>query len=110
MRTPIALLRVKLPLALFLLSASLLAQSKDSAVQGHILDAQGRVLSQAEVRLQNTLSGSTQSMRTNPDGTYSFLNVATGDYNLIASANGLASQVRAVHVKDGQSPFTVDIL
>jgi len=109
MRGPLAVLFPKCLLSLVFLSGSLYAQNKGELVQGHIFDSQATIVAKAEVRLQNTLSGIEQTTRTGTDGAYVFSDVSSGEYNLIASTAGLASQVRSVQVREGSQPQSLDL-
>lgn len=74
-------------------------------VQGEIFDPQAKNVAAAEVKLQSSLSGGEQTTRTGMDGKYVFSEVPFGEYNLVVSANGLATQVRSVQVREETSPI-----
>ncbi|NYF80331.1 TonB-dependent receptor [Granulicella arctica] len=97
-----------LAFVLWMISSSLWAQNS-SGIHGHILDQQGNAVPHAEVTLRNTLSGKALITQTNNSGTYSFTDVAPGDYTVTASAAALASQSRSIKAKSGSPTENADI-
>ncbi len=109
MRDLITALRAHLVLVLMLISLPVLAQTEGGALHGRILDPQGKVIPQSEVKLQNTLTGAVRATRTGEDGGYSFRDVSAGGYSLVVSANGLATQIHSVDIDPSAPPQNVDI-
>ena len=97
-----------LAFVLFMTSVSLWAQNS-SGIRGHVLDPQDKAIPHAEVTLRNTLSGVAQTAQTDDNGTYSFSDVAPGEYIVTASAPGLASQIRSIAVRSGSPVENADI-
>ena len=91
--------RLRMPLAAALVI--LLAIGRDSAAQitgsiaGNVRDASGGVLAGAALSLHGpALRGTTMQTATGPDGTYRFLLVPTGTYEISVTLTAFAPQVR----------------
>ena len=85
------------------------AQNASQQIDGHVLDPQGSAIPHATVTLRNALNGTAQQTETTDSGEYTFNAVASGEYVLTASANGLATAVRSVQVKSGSGVSSTDI-
>src|SRR5215472_8501895 len=76
-----------------------IAQSQATAsLRGTITDPSGAVIPDATVTLKSAENGSSRKTATDINGEYSFLQVAPGDYNLIAEKSGFATVTNG-HVK-----------
>src|ERR1700685_4469809 len=64
------------------------AQSTFGSISGTVSDASGASMAGASVTLTNLGTGSTQTLATNPDGLYSFVNLNPGSYSLNVEKSG----------------------
>ncbi|MGA8103200.1 MAG: carboxypeptidase-like regulatory domain-containing protein, partial [Candidatus Acidiferrales bacterium] len=64
------------------------AQSTFGSISGTVSDATGASMAGASVTLTNLGTGSTQTLSTNPDGLYSFVNLNPGAYSLNVEKTG----------------------
>ena len=71
-----------------LLRQPVYGQSTFGTVLGTVKDASGATVSNAVVKLTNTGTNSSRSETSNAEGTYSFVNVDVGTYQLIVEAPG----------------------
>jgi len=85
------------------------AQNASQQIDGHVLDPHGAAIPHATVTLRNALNGTAQQTETTNNGEYRFNAVASGEYVLTASANGLATAVRSLQVKSGSALFSTDV-
>ncbi|HXJ44344.1 MAG TPA: carboxypeptidase-like regulatory domain-containing protein, partial [Bryobacteraceae bacterium] len=76
-----------------LLAASVFAQSSTS-LRGHITDASGAVIPQAEVRLTQVSTAMSRSGKSNAEGLYEFPQLQPGTYSLTVAAPGFATAER----------------
>jgi len=80
-----------------------------ASLRGTITDPSGAVIPDATVTLRSAENGSSRKTATDISGEYSFLQVAPGDYNLIAEKSGFATVTNA-HVKLlVNTPETLDL-
>jgi hypothetical protein len=77
----------------FLFAASAFAQSSTS-LRGHITDASGAVIPQADVRLTHVSTGTSRSGKSNSEGLYEFPQLQPGTYSLTVAAPGFATSER----------------
>ena len=70
----------------------------EGIVRGVVKDANGRVLANASVKLSNSRTTTTDST-----GSFSFINVTIGSYNLTVSKNGYQNLTKGLTTKAGQS-------
>lgn len=68
--------------------ATLLFSQGSARISGAVTDPAGAIVVSAEVSLTNAATGQSRSMRTSAEGTYTFLDVTPGIYNLSAKAQG----------------------
>ncbi|HVB34418.1 MAG TPA: carboxypeptidase-like regulatory domain-containing protein [Patescibacteria group bacterium] len=66
----------------------LLAYAQTASISGTVTDASGAVVSQANVKAQNTANGSSRTVETNTAGFYSIPNLAPGAYDVTISHAG----------------------
>ncbi|MGH9846163.1 MAG: carboxypeptidase regulatory-like domain-containing protein, partial [Blastocatellia bacterium] len=67
------------------------AQFETATVLGTVRDAGGAIIPGANVVLKNTATGITANARTDGEGSYQFLNVKIGTYEVTAEMQGFAS-------------------
>src|SRR5258706_12507021 len=79
------------------------AQADTATLSGRVTDASGRVMVGADVTLANTATGTSNQMKTNEAGVYSFSALLPGPYRLAVRAAGFQQAVReglVLHVQD----------
>jgi hypothetical protein len=92
-----------------LISSQLLAQSISSGtVTGTVSDQSGATLAQATVALKNPVTGYTQSVSSDNNGSFRINNVPPNNYDLTVSAPGFASTTQHVNVRS-KLPITANI-
>src|SRR5260370_32065600 len=88
---------------LLLLSASLFAQADRGSISGLITDPTGGAVPGIALTLQNQATNLTYSTVTSSTGSYSFLNLPIGIYDLTASAKGFQrSEAKGIQVQVNQ--------
>jgi len=87
--------------ALFLCSATLLAQVDTGSISGTVSDPSGAVVKGANVRLLNEGTGAELTTTASEDGVYTFSPVRIGSYTLSASAPGFQTTRQHVTVNIG---------
>src|SRR5947209_1715245 len=87
--------------ALFLCSATLLAQVDTGSISGIVSDPSGAVVKGANVRLLNEGTGAELTTTASEDGVYTFSPVRIGSYTLSASAPGFQTTRQHVTVNIG---------
>src|SRR5437868_3611105 len=87
--------------ALFLCSATLLAQVDTGSISGTVSDPSGAVVKGANVRLLNEGTGAELTTTASDDGVYTFSPVRIGSYTLSASAPGFQTTRQHVTVNIG---------
>jgi vitamin B12 transporter len=86
----------------FALSLSILAQTNGFSITGRVTDQNGAGIPGAEVQLRSR-SGAQSIAVTDHHGTYSFQNVAAGDYVVEVKAKGFANVTSKLNGSRGQS-------
>jgi hypothetical protein len=71
-----------------LFATPLLAQDANLTLVGTVTDGSGNPMANAKVSLRNLANGQTSETQTDANGQYSFANLAPGDYEVSASAEG----------------------
>ena len=80
-----------------------------TSLRGTVADPTGAVIPEATVTIKNFENGSSRKIFTDVNGEYSFLQVAPGDYNLVAEKPGFATITNA-HIKLlVNTPATLDL-
>src|SRR6202163_2933994 len=74
-----------------------LAQSFRGSLRGTVTDVSGGVISGAKITARNSGTGETREVTADPDGSYFFVELAAGEYEVVALAPGFQS-VKAEHV------------
>lgn len=80
---------------LFLVSASILAQSPTATVNGQVRDTTGAALQGAEIQLVNELTNVKYVATTNNEGIYSIVSVPPGPYRIQVSKAGFKTIVQS---------------
>ena len=91
--TPFTLLGVVL-----LLSALSFGQAISGDLTGVVKDASGAYVASADVTVTNLGTGFTQTLKTNPQGEYRFVNLPAGHYSVDVNAPGMKGGYRDVEV------------
>lgn len=81
---------------------SLLAQGHDAHIDGILSDPQGLPLAGATVTLKEEQTGLTRTVETTAAGTYQFVSLNPGQYQLTAAAKGFEEQVRELTLEVNQ--------
>ena len=99
----------KLIWLVILSSSPMLPQSINSGtVLGTVTDQSGGAIPGATVRLQNPVTGYTQSFTTDTSGSFRFTNIPQNNYQLSATAPGFANANQQVDVR-GSLPINANI-
>src|SRR5882672_11503869 len=95
-------------LGLGLLVAAVLSFGQDrGTITGIVTDTSGAVVPAARISLQNPETGFTQSMVSSADGSYTFLYLASGKYNVTAEKQGFRkAEISEVLVQVGTTSRT----
>jgi carboxypeptidase family protein len=97
-----------LALALLLNLESLRAQDSTARLSGTVTDAAGEARANARVSIVNASNGQSFVVQTDSAGHYRFPSLADGEYEISASADGLAAT--AVHITfSASNPQTVNL-
>src|ERR1051326_7626741 len=75
-----------------------------SEVRGVVLDPNGSPIKAAQVTLSQKTSGYSQVDKTNDDGEFLFIGIASGEYVVSVEATGFVKAEKAVRVVSGSSP------
>lgn len=87
---------------IFVLTANpLRAQDTQSALSGTVTDSSGKVLPNAKVSVKNLSTGQSTEAQADSAGHYKVPNLAAGDYEVSASAEGLGNAVDKVTLTAG---------
>ena len=98
MRTHLRTLLVLL-FALLTLHAPLRAQSSAGTVNGSVTDPTGAIVPNATVVLTNTVSGYTQTRKTDAAGQYQFTNIPLHPYTLIITSPGFSTKDQRIDIR-----------
>jgi hypothetical protein len=77
-------------------------------ISGTVKDATGAVIPKATVSITNTETGMRQVLSTDDNGTFSFLDVQVGRYDLQATADGFRPYQRTGIIVDANSALKID--
>lgn len=86
-----------------LASISLNAQDSSATLSGTVTDAAAKPVANAKVSIKNSATGDTSDTQTDTNGRFSFSNLAAGDYEVSAAADGASSSPTKVAVTAGGS-------
>jgi carboxypeptidase family protein len=84
------------------LGISAAAQTQFGSITGRVGDTTGALISQAKVTLTNTATNVKQEVRTNPDGSFRFVNVNPGDYEIAVENQGFRKTVQTIKINVAQ--------
>jgi hypothetical protein len=102
-RSRVAILVIALLIIGVFAAPTALADELYGRVRGTISDASGAVLPGVQLKLTNTLTGITEAQTSGPDGSFLFVNLKPGKYDLSGTkANFKAFQVRGISVIQNQ--------
>ncbi|MFZ0808361.1 MAG: carboxypeptidase-like regulatory domain-containing protein [Candidatus Sulfotelmatobacter sp.] len=79
----------------------LAAQDATAALSGVITDVSGKIIPGAKISVKNLSTGQSIATQADPSGHYTVQNLAAGDYEVIASADGLAAGATKVTLAAG---------
>ena len=82
-----------------IVSASLLAQTGSGTINGTVTDSTGAIVPGAGIVLTNTVSGYTQTRKTDASGQYQFTNIPQHPYDVIITAPGFSTQTLRIQVR-----------
>lgn len=94
--------------ALTLAASTLLGQVTGGAVTGTVVDANGAVIPNASVKLTDKTRGTTFTAQTTAAGSYTFPNIAVGDYTITVEHASFAPAAQELRVALNQTT-TVDV-
>lgn len=107
-------IRFGVPIFALLACASLFSQTQAdgelATLRGIVRDAQGKAVSNAEIRLEAKDSRQVQNARTNAKGEYEISGLADGVYSVSVRASGQASADVASVVLSAQEVKTLDLI
>src|SRR5919205_1704529 len=82
----------------------LMSGVKASEVRGVVLDPNGSPIKAAQVTLSPKTPGYSQVDKTNDNGEFLFIGIASGEYVLSVEATGFVKAEKAVRLVSGSSP------
>ena len=85
------------------------AQNNQSGISGTVTDSGGRVVPNAKVVVKNVSTGESTDAQADSTGLYRLSNLATGDYEVSASAEGMSGQAAKVKLVAG-TPQTLPLI
>jgi hypothetical protein len=96
-----AVIGLGLVLILVVTANSLPAQADSATLSGTVTDSSGRVLPNAKVSLKNLYTGQLTEAQTDSAGLYTVPNLAAGDYEVSATADGVGTGAAKVTLTAG---------
>ena len=97
-----------LPLV-FLLGLFAFAQTSTTSLRGKVTDPSGLLVTGAELTITHPSTGFTTSVKSDKDGSYQFLQLPPGTYNLTVTARGFAKVKRDGVQLLVSTPTTVNV-
>src|SRR6204780_3522238 len=95
---------VLLSFSLIVTGAALAQNTQNGAIRGTVFDTSHASVATAKLTLTNPSTGIRRELPVETDGTYSFDNVAPGEYTIVAVADGFAvTTVKQIVVNVGGS-------
>jgi hypothetical protein len=85
------------------------AQTSAATLSGKVTAPSGQAVQNARVTAKNTQTGESAEAQTNPDGVYTFTNLAPGEYEVSVSAGSPAAKTAKVTLTAGQ-PLALDLV
>lgn len=95
-------------LALLVAGPAFAAAAGSGTLTGRVLDDQGQPLIQAQVRLENRVSGFRQTVTTDASGRYAAYNIPFSDYHLEVAAPGMQELHQTLSVRSNL-PMRLDL-
>jgi hypothetical protein len=92
----------------FFIAAPLHAQAGGGIVSGTVTDASGKAVSGARVSVKNVVTGQSTETRTDSAGHYEARDLASGDYEVSAAAEGFGTSLAKATVSTG-GPQTLNL-
>jgi len=89
-------------------AGTIFGQAVTGTILGRVSDSTGAVVANATVQIQNTETGSSQTLQTDSEGRYLVRNLAPGTYDATVSQPGFQTQVRHGIVLSVASEITVN--
>ncbi|MGI8670609.1 MAG: TonB-dependent receptor [Aridibacter sp.] len=89
--------------------ANIFAQTSGFSINGKVTDANGAVLSNADVSLANTVSGKTVNTQTDANGNFNFSSLSGGNYKIIVNTQGFSSAAKDL-VIDSNNIENADVI
>ncbi len=93
----------------FPIANPLRAQSSAATLSGTVTDTSGKTVPNAEVSIKNVETGQSTEAHTNPTGNYSVPDLASGDYTVSASVEGVGAKTSKVTLT-GATQQTMDLV
>ncbi len=84
--------------SLLFISAAAVAQGTSGNVSGIVTDSTGAVVSDAEVKISNPVSGYDRTTKTDANGEYRFYNLPINPYRIIVTKTGFSKSTRTVDI------------
>jgi outer membrane receptor for ferrienterochelin and colicins len=75
----------------------------NGSLHGRVVDPHGLAVADAEVTARSVLSGASRTLKTAPDGTFSFTGLANGAYAVSATATNLTVDAKRIEVTREES-------
>jgi hypothetical protein len=91
-----------------LMSHLLYAQDSKATLSGTVTDSSGKALAKAKIFIKNVATGQTSATQVDSDGHYSIADLAAGEYEVTASAEGGGSTVAKIVMAAG-APLTLTL-
>jgi hypothetical protein len=85
------------------------AQTPAAVLTGKVIASSGRVVSNAKVTVKNVETGKSAETLTNPDGVYTFTNLAPGEYEVSVTNEALGAKTAKAILTAGQQQ-TLDLM
>ena len=90
------LCKIRLAVALLVVSVAAYAQSTYGTIYGSVTDPSSAVIKEAVIEAKNPNTGAVRSVKTGADGTFRFVNLDPGSYSVSAAASGFSSQEKRI--------------
>ena len=78
-------------------------QQATATLSGRVVDPNGAVIPQAQVKATQTVTGLVRETQTNDDGLFTLTNLAPGEYEVAFESQGFAKKVRLTTLEVGQT-------
>jgi hypothetical protein len=91
-----------------LAGVTLRAQASGAALSGTMVDTSGKVVVGAKLSVKNLATGQSVEAQTDSAGIYAVTNLAPGDYEITAKAEGFSSNISKITI-EGAAPQTLNL-